>query len=278
MAEDPTPQTPDAPANPEHTEPSPGPALPESEAQASFFSIVRELGPASVLAVMALSVPAIGGTLLLVYINTAADWLQSHESVGVLIYMAAFAILAGLALLPTYAQAILGGWAFGVWVGVPAALAGFLGGSLIGYVIARTVASDRAMQVIEKRPKWEAVRAALVDSSWLKTLGIVTLIRIPPNSPFAATNLLLASVRTPLSAYAIGTLVGMAPRTIAAVWIAAGFREQFATVEEGLDQPKPWWFFALSIALVLVVLFVIGKIANRAIERVTSGAGESAGS
>jgi len=264
-----------APANPEHPEPSPGPAVPTSAEAAGFFDIVRQLGPASVLAVVAVSVPAIGGTLLLVYINVAAEWLQSHANLGVVLYMVAFAVLAGLALLPTYAQAILGGWAFGVWVGAPAALAGFVGGSLIGYAIARRAASERAMKVIAQRPKWEAVRAALVDSGWLKTLGIVTLIRVPPNSPFAATNLLLASVRTPLSAYALGTLIGMTPRTVAAVWIAAGFSEQFATVSEGLDQPKPWWFFAISIALVLLVLVVIGKIATKAIERVTAPASAS---
>ena len=80
-------------------------------------------------------------------------------------------------------------------------------------------------------------------------------------------------MRTPLSAYTLGTLIGMTPRTAAAVWIAAGFREHFASVKEGLAQPKPWWVLAVSIALVLVALAVIGKIANRAIEKVTAGAG-----
>lgn len=250
---------------------TPAPAAPATDAprQDSVGSIVRKLGPASALAIGALAFPPIGGMLILVYIDTIARWFETHGAAGVWLYAAGFALFAGLALLPTYAQSILGGWAFGVAGGFPAALGGFVGGAIIGYGVARPTASARVTALINEKPKWAAVRDALVGGSPLKTLGIVTLMRLPPNSPFAMTNLVLASTRVPLWIYIVGTAVGMAPRTFAAVWLGATLHTQFTSLREGLDAQKPWWWLAVGIALTFVVLGVIGFIANRALERVT---------
>ncbi len=234
---------------------------------------MRRLGPASVLAVLSLSLPALGGIALLWYINPIADWLVGHERAGLVVYAAAFAVLAGLALLPTYAQSILGGWAFGFGLGFPAALAGFFGGALLGYGVAHHASGDRVETLLREKPRWLAVRDALVGTGFWRALGMVALLRLPPNSPFAATNLVMSSVRVPLGAYLTGTLIGMAPRTGAAVWIAAGFRERFSSLAEGLDQPKPWWMFGVSIALLVLALGVIGHVANKAVARVANGRG-----
>jgi len=187
-------------------------------------------------------------------------------------------VLSGLALLPTYAQAILGGWAFGIGVGLPAALAGFFGGSLIGYAVASRFASERAMAVLDEHPRWMAVRDALVGdgagSGFWRTLGIVSLVRLPPNSPFALTNLLMASVRVPRLAFALGTLIGMAPRTAVVLYLATLIQGEIS--RDAVRGAKPWWFVPLAIVLAIVVLVVIMRIANRAVQRVV-GEGRNPG-
>ncbi|MDX2116381.1 MAG: VTT domain-containing protein, partial [Planctomycetota bacterium] len=235
----------------------------------SLGSVVKKLGPTSVLAVMALVLPPLGGFLVIGFMDTIATWLESHRAAGPWIYAGAFAVLAGLALLPTYAQAILGGWAFGLAVGYPAALAGFTGAALLGYAVARPTAGERVTKLIDEQPKWAAVRDALLPEAshgrshgFWRTLGIVTLLRLPPNSPFAITNLLLASVRVPLHIYIIGTVLGMAPRTFVAVWLGATLHQQFTSIREGLDAKKPWWLLAAGFVVTLLVLGVIGAIAN----------------
>lgn len=246
---------------------------PREPQAASFGDIVRRLGPASWLAVLALAAPPLGGFLVLGFIDTIAQWLESHGDVGPWIYAAAFAVSAGLALLPTYSQSILGGWAFGLSVGYPAALGGFVGGAAIGYAIARPVASQRVDALISERPTWAAVRDALIGRGFWKTLGIVTLLRLPPNSPFAATNLVLASVRVPWPTYLLGTAIGMSPRTGAAVWLGQKLHGDFTSMREALDAGQPLWLkigaIALTILLVFVVLGVIGHVANKALRRVT---------
>lgn len=240
------------------------------ERSESFWEIVRGLGPASVLAVIASVLPAVGGIVLLLNIGSIGLWLQGQEALGVVVYVVAFMVLSGLALLPTYAQAILGGWAFGMAVGLPAALLGFFGGSLIGYAVASRFASKRAMVVLDEHPRWMAVRDALVGdgngTSFWRTLGIVTLVRLPPNSPFALTNLLMASVRVPRLAFALGTLIGMAPRTAVVLFMATLIEGEIS--RDAMRAARPWWFVPMAVGLMFVMLMVIMWIAKGAMARV----------
>ncbi|MBN2445346.1 MAG: TVP38/TMEM64 family protein [Phycisphaerae bacterium] len=231
--------------------------------------IFRRLGPAGPLAIASAVMPGIGGVLLLYWIDPVGQWLRGHQEFGLALYTVAFAVLSGLALLPTYAQAILGGWAFGFAWGFPGALVGFAGGSLIGYFVARRASGGRVVELIQEQPKWQAVYDALLGEGFWRTLGLVTLLRIPPNSPFAITNLVMAATRVPLVAFIIGTVVGMAPRTGVAVYLAV-------TLEDLAGAKKPWWMFVTSIICAVIILAIIGHISNRAIARVTNQQPEAA--
>lgn len=230
---------------------------------ATIGGTLRRLGPLAPLAVIACTLPALGGFATLYYINPLADWFRSHGDVGPLVYVAGFIICGGLALLPTYAQAALGGWAFGFAVGAAAALGGFTGAAILGYVIARYLSGDRALRIIDEHPKWKAVYEALLGSGFWRSLGIVTLLRLPPNSPFAATNLVLAATRVSPLAYGIGTLIGLAPRTLAMIYIAASLKEfDLAALRQS-------WLFWSGVVVTVVVLAIIGHLANQAISNVT---------
>ncbi|MFZ4574742.1 MAG: hypothetical protein ACOYN0_10120, partial [Phycisphaerales bacterium] len=109
----------------------------------SLGAIFKRLGPAGPLAVIALTLPALGGFLLLAKMSTVGSWLRDRGDSGVWIYISGFALAAGLAILPTYSLAALGGWAFGMQTGFLAALAGFTGASIIGYLTGRAASGDR---------------------------------------------------------------------------------------------------------------------------------------
>jgi uncharacterized membrane protein YdjX (TVP38/TMEM64 family) len=255
-----------------------GGAVPNvSPATPSVGEVLRRLGPTSLLAVGALVLPPIGSIVLFATMGTTGPWLKSHGLQGVAMYSLAFALLGGFALLPTYAQSALGGFAFGVAWGVPAALVGFVGGAVIGYEIARRASGDRVMKLLNEKPKWRAVRDALAgpirtDGSpsghpFLRTFGLVALLRLPPNSPFALTNLVMASVQVPRMPYVLGTLVGMAPRTAAAVIIGAGVKE---FTKDTVTGAVPGWAIVVGILVMLVALGIVGMIANKVIAKVTS--------
>lgn len=239
------------------------PGRPEhDDRSASATGILRRLGPAGPLALVSATLPAIGGFLLLGLLTTIEPHVRALGSVGVLLYILVFAVLSGLAILPTYAQAVLGGWVYKFALGFPAALAGMLGGALLGYALGRRAAAERVLRLIDEHPKWRAVYVALLGSGFGRTLLIVTLIRL--NSPFALTNFVLAATRTNPLAYVLGTLLGLGPRTAAAVFIAAGMKQ--LTFERSGSK----WLWIGGLVAVVVAVLVIGQIASHAVARVTA--------
>ncbi len=227
--------------------------------------IFRRLGPVGPLAIIAASLPGIGGFILLGAMKWLAPWLRDQDGMGLAIYTVGYSLAAGFAILPTYAQSIMGGFAFGKIVGSAAALAGVFGAAMLGYLVARRASGDRVNQLIDEQPKWKAIRDALIGGRFIRTLAIVTLIRIPTNSPFAITNLVLGSTRVNPLAYAIGTIVGVAPRTIVAAVIGAGLSQWDPKAGGGK------WMAIAGIVLTLIVLAIIGAVANKALHKVTRG-------
>lgn len=235
------------------------PARPQGQ---QAVEMLRRLGPASILALAWVSLPAIFGFTLLANMEPAAaamaDWPTWQR---VVVYSGFFAVTAGLGLLPTYAQALFGGYLFrSLLLGVPAALTGFAVASAIGYVLARRVGAERVQAELARHPKADVVRRALLGRGFWPTLGVITLVRIPPNSPFALTNLVLSTSGVPLGVYLLGTLIGMAPRTAIVVWLGT-------QIQTWSEQERPGWYLVAAIASTIVVLMVLSSIANKAIDR-----------
>lgn len=227
----------------------------------------KQLGPTGLLAVLWTIAPAVAGIALLANVGEVSDWLLARPGTGLSIYVAVFIIAAGCGLLPTYAQAIVGGWVFGFMVGLPAALLGFTGAALLGYGIVRCVSHDKIEQRISENRKAQAIRDALVGHGPWRTFFIVALLRLPPNSPFALTNLAMASTGVPLVPYVAGTFFGMLPRTAVAIFFAAMAAREAADIQGFIkDGPGPVVLIS-GLVVLFIVLGVIGVIANQALER-----------
>ena len=152
---------------------------------------------------------------------------------------------------------------FGYAAGLPTALAAAGGAAMVGYVLSGRVSGRRVMEAIEENPRWHAVHGALVGGGFWKTLLIVALLRLPPNSPFAVTNLVLAATRVALLPFMLGTLLGMAPRIGLVVWLSAHASQLDLTIGKDLR------VFIVGLVALIVALAVIGSIAWRAVDRVT---------
>lgn len=238
--------------------------------------LLRRLGGSALLGLFWSFAPPLGSIVLFTFINPIGDWLRGHDGMlGLVLYAIGFVVLVGIGLLPTYASAILGAWAFGFAFGYPAALVGFCGAALVGYTIGRRVSGEKVEAEIRRRPKWAAVRDALIaradeHQGFWRTVGIVALVRMPINSPFALTNLVLSSIKTPRAAFLLGTLIGMSPRTAAVALFAVKLQNMVA--EEAAAQRLPREFVIPGIAASIFAFVVIGWIAKRALDRVVKNA------
>jgi uncharacterized membrane protein YdjX (TVP38/TMEM64 family) len=215
--------------------------------------------------------------LLLASLAPVSEWLLYHRPVGLALYTVGFVLGAGLGLLPTYAQSILGGWVFGVAAGLPAALLGFTGGGWLGYAVARRVSKDRVETLIDRNEKARAIREALVGRGALRTFLVVVLLRLPPNSPFALTNLVMATTGVPLPAFLAGTALGMLPRTAVAVSLAAAASATGAEDIQTFVRHRGPLLLVAGVVGGVAVLGVLGAIARQALRRVTSASPAAAG-
>ncbi|MEI6879374.1 MAG: hypothetical protein WCL33_10095, partial [Planctomycetota bacterium] len=112
------------------------------------------------LGVLWVTLPPLMGFWLLGELGTVGDWLKSQPDFGLLIFVGIFALTSGFGLLPTYAQAILGGWVFGVTMGTAAAMCGLLGGAAIGFFFARIISGSSIKAFIDRNPRGRVIRSA----------------------------------------------------------------------------------------------------------------------
>lgn len=230
--------------------------------------MLRRLGPAAILGVAWSTIPSFAGVLLVLNMEPIRIALIGDGSnpmqlgVGALIYLIGFVLLAGFGFLPTVSQAILAGYAFGAPMGFALALAGFGGASLIGYEFVGRVARNRVEQEIQRKPKAILLRDALVHANTGRALLLVTLLRASPSAPFALTNLLLASLGVKRGVFFFGTLLGMIPRTLAAVLIGA----QITSWGGEIDKPR--WMIIAGIVAIVMLIIVSSKVAASALRRV----------
>ena len=224
----------------------------------AIFRTIAELGPVvGSLAIIAMLFPAIGGFALLGFAGQVREAIEKQGTQGPILYGIGFALCTGFAILPTYALAGVAGFTFGGVLGSSVSLAGIVGGALIGYVVAATVARKRVMHVIEQNEKARVIRSALVDRSFIQRLVAVTLIRLPPNSPFALTNLVMSSVHVNIFAYLTGTAVGIAPRTILACVLGAGVAAANAEISDATKTSGDFKIYLIGASVVIVAIIYV---------------------
>jgi len=230
-------------------------------------AMIRRLGPAAVLGVAWSTLPSFAGVLLVLNMEpirlalVGAEGSALHLATGVVIYGVAFIVLAGLGCLPTVSQAILAGYAFGLPIGLGAALIGFGGASLVGYELVRRLAAPRVEFELASSRRAMMIRDALLGASAWRALLIVSLIRMSPTTPFALTNLLLGSLGVSRRVFFFGTMIGMTPRTLAAVLIGLSFTGW----RGGFDHPA--WLVALGLAALVTLVVVLARVSAGVLSR-----------
>jgi uncharacterized membrane protein YdjX (TVP38/TMEM64 family) len=229
----------------------------------------RGLGRATPVAIIATVVPILGSVATVAVAPFLAPWLREHGFVAAVYFVIIYALLAAIAVAPTYSTTVLAGWTFGFQLGFAVVATGTLTGATLCYLLAGRLAGERVSCAFREHPKWDLIRHALVVESVLKTVWIVFLLRLSPVLPFGTTNVLLATTGVKLPIYITGTFLGLAPR-LGLIALAAAGAERLDL--SGRNAASGWWFLALGVVatgLCIAVMIVIGK---RALDRATRGA------
>lgn len=232
----------------------------------SRFAHLLHLAPTGLLAAFWIIAPTICGAGLIWYLGTAVDWLRAQPAAGWVIYVSIFAVMSGLGFFPTTAQSVVGGWVFGFGWGLAGALMGVVGGAGIGFAIARMVSARKVEVFIDQFPKARILREALIMRGTTRTTLLVALFRMPPNFPFALSNLLLSASGVPVKSFLAGTFIGMMPRLAVITFAAAAAASSGARdLQDFIKNGPGLWVAVAGIAAMVAALSVLGEIGRRAL-------------
>ncbi|HEX6842991.1 MAG TPA: VTT domain-containing protein [Stellaceae bacterium] len=159
-------------------------------------------------------------------------------------------IVASLIFFPRTVLAVAAGAMFGAWAGALWAALGSAVGAVAGFLLARYV--NGGLLDLESMRRLGPVLLRAERGGW----RAVAVLRLIPVIPHALTNYALGLTRLPLGAYALGSLVGQLPMTIACA--------DFGAAGERLAAGKAGWLAPTLIGLAVLGLSVlVPKLAAR---------------
>jgi uncharacterized membrane protein YdjX (TVP38/TMEM64 family) len=247
---------------PHENSPTPNPSW-----LARIRSIMRGLGPAGPWLLVAAGGPLVG---LLVLTATSPKWLPwfGEGLDSALVFWGLGAVMAGLCLVPTQVASLVAGYLFGALHGTVLGLLIVLVAAIIGFQLWSRVVGLRVLEAIGNEPKAVRVHRALLGRSAGRTIWLIALLRLSPVMPFAATNLLMASLGVRGPVFLAATVIGVAPRLVAVSLAGSELSE--------LDWQATGSRWTTIMAIVATVLFlaVISRIAKNALQRETAVAEE----
>jgi uncharacterized membrane protein YdjX (TVP38/TMEM64 family) len=153
-----------------------------------------------------------------------------------------FHVAASLLFIPRTLLAIVAGLLFGMGWGIVWAAAGSVAGAVAGFLVARFVNSD----LVDLRRYGSVVGKVERGGGW----RAVAALRLIPVIPHSLANYALGLTRVPLGAYALGSLLGQLPLTIAYVDLGAA-GERLMLGGASWIEPTLIGLSALSLSLLI---------------------------
>ncbi len=173
-----------------------------------------------------------------------------------------------LALLPTTLVSLASGWLFG-WQAVPMLLLSYLLAVRLGLAVGQFIGKRFVSSLLQRYPRLVGVQQALKQQLFSTTAWM----RLSPVLPFALGNFLLSLTRSasaeklPLAPILAGSLLGMVPRTLLAVWAgskAANLQQAIANESSSTTEN------AIVLVLLLASTYALGRVSVK-LWRVSGG-------
>ncbi|OHX67540.1 TVP38/TMEM64 family protein [Flammeovirga pacifica] len=189
----------------------------------------------------------LSSTLLSLAYNYEQEILQFGWQQWVIFYIISCFTMA-FAITPTTLIAIISGYFLG-WVSLFGLVPSYILAAFFCYRLISWVDHGKFSKSIEKYK----IAGAIVSTVHQSPLKIVVFTKISPILPFALSNMLLAWAKTPMTPFLWGSLLGMLPRTVIAVW-AGKTLVDISNISEG----NPNQTYQQIIIGSLVVLSILG--------------------
>jgi uncharacterized membrane protein YdjX (TVP38/TMEM64 family) len=141
---------------------------------------------------------------------------SEHALLAPLAFMALYAGMVALSLPGAAIMTIAGGFVFRLWIGALLSVVGATAGAVMLFVVARFVVSDAL------RRRAGPFIARMAEGFERNAFSYLLFLRLVPLFPFWAVNLAAALLGVPLRPFAVATLIGIIPGSLAYASIGDG--------------------------------------------------------
>lgn len=205
---------------------------------------------------------AIAAIVVLFRVLPVAQWLTAFRAyvaglgfAGYVLYVLVYAACVVL-FIPASILTLGAGATFGVIKGTIVVVIGATLGATLAFIVARTIARKRVEAMAAKDRRFHALDKA-ISSEGAK---IVLLVRLAVVFPFTYSNYVFGLTGLRVLPYALATLVGIIPGTIAFVYIGAAAAAATAGTVKIV-------VYVVGAILALIASAFVARIAVKAIHR-----------
>jgi uncharacterized membrane protein YdjX (TVP38/TMEM64 family) len=187
------------------------------------------------------------------------DWLQHLGELGTwsALALGLFFAAVGLVVLPRTPLIVAAGATFGL-AAIPIILVGGTLGSIIAFLLSRSIASNRFQGWLERHPSLQAVAHAVDVEGW----KIVALLRLGVPLPNAATNYMLGLTRIGFWSYVVATIIFGLPQTVLFCFVGSAGR---ATLLDGSNAFSSLISIALAVALIALISWRVRLVLRKSV-------------
>jgi uncharacterized membrane protein YdjX (TVP38/TMEM64 family) len=171
-------------------------------------------------------------------------------------------VAACVLFLPGSILTLGAGFAFGLFKGTLAVVAGSLLGVTAAFFLGRTLARGWVERKIAGSPRFRAIDAAVAREGF----KIVLLTRLSPVFPFNLLNYAFGVTRVSFRDYFFASWIGMFPGTVLYVYLGS-LTKDLAELAEGKTPggTARWVFLVVGLAATIAVTYILTRIARRAL-------------
>jgi uncharacterized membrane protein YdjX (TVP38/TMEM64 family) len=187
------------------------------------------------------------------------QWLQHLGALGTwsALALGLFFAAVGLVVLPRTPLIVAAGATFGL-AAVPIIVVGGTLGSIIAFLLSRSIASHRFQRWLERHPSLQAVAHAVDLEGW----KIVALLRLGVPIPNAATNYMLGLTRIGFTSNVIATMIFGLPQTVLFCFVGAAGR---ATLLDGSNALSSVASIVLAVGLLTLISWRVRFVLRKSV-------------
>jgi uncharacterized membrane protein YdjX (TVP38/TMEM64 family) len=174
------------------------------------------------------------------------EWARSVRSVAwAPLALIAIYTPAAFVMFPRPLITLFSVIAFGPWRGFVFSMLGIIGSALATYYVGRALPDKTLRRIAGKR--LEKTSKAVRKRGFVSVLAVT----VAPVAPFPVVGMVAGAIRIKLWQYVLGTVLGMAPGTLATTVFAR-------QIENALENPEliNYWVVAAVIAILVALVFV----------------------